>query len=75
MDPCTNHWYGIDCNYLGEIISMHFFENRVRGYFPTTFSDLINLRYLTILNDGIEHEGVENKYMNMIALWDDSLIG
>jgi hypothetical protein len=59
-DPCTNYWFGVTCNYKGNIIAIHFFENHLNGIFPSNFGNLKYLQHLTIANDGREHEGVDN---------------
>jgi hypothetical protein len=72
-DPCTNHWYGITCNTLGNIISVHLFENRINGLMPDSFGNLVHLKHLTLANDGREHEYVDNPHRNSIYLWNDKV--
>lgn len=73
-DPCINHWYGITCNRVGNIISFHMFENRIDGLMPDSFGDLKYLKHLTIANDGREHEYVDNPHRNSIYLWNKNAI-
>jgi hypothetical protein len=51
---------------------MHFFENHLKGVFPNNFGDLIYLKHLTIINDGLEHEGVVNPHRNHILAFHDA---
>lgn len=74
-DPCTNYWYGVICNKAGNVISLHFFENHIEGVFDSTFGNLVNLKHLTITNDGREHENVTNPHMNTVYMWDSTSIG
>ena len=33
-DPCQNNWFGVQCNYAGQVITLHFFENGLNGVLP-----------------------------------------
>ena len=63
-DPCLNHWYGVYCNNIAQVISLHFFENHLVGEVPPNFADLIHLRSLYIINGDISFEGAENVNRN-----------
>ena len=55
-DPCLNHWFGVRCNVWGQVIGLHFFENKLTGVISTTFGNLKNLRHLSIINGEREFE-------------------
>ena len=63
-DPCLNHWYGVYCNNIAQVISLHFFENHLVGGVSANFADLIHLRSLIIINGDISFEGAENVNRN-----------
>ena len=67
-DPCTNYWYGVRCNYLGNVIALNFFENSLNAQngFDDTFVNLINLMHLTIINGDTEFEWHNNTNKNVI---------
>ena len=52
---------------------MHLFENHVDGLMPDSFGNLINLKHLTLANDGREYQGVPNPHRNTIHLWNQNV--
>jgi hypothetical protein len=65
-DPCLNYWYGVGCNIYGHIISLHFFENKLVGYFDPSIQNLIYLKSLCIFNGQQEFEWTPNSHANVI---------
>jgi hypothetical protein len=53
---------------------LHFFENHLNGIIPDSFGNLVNLKHLSIFNDGRENEGVSNPNRNTIYLWNNNAI-
>lgn len=50
-DPCQNFWHGIQCNIYGNIITMVFGENKMRGILPTEIVNLKDLEEFILYNE------------------------
>ena len=60
-DPCQNFWYGIQCNLLGNIMSIVFGENRLIGLLPPEITNLKSLEELTIYNNFDSYSEYSNR--------------
>jgi hypothetical protein len=59
----------VTCDYNGNIIALHFFENALQGIFPDNIANLAYLLHLNIFNDGREHEYEDNMFKNTVHVW------
>lgn len=62
-DPCLNNWYGVTCNLRGNIVSLHFKQNRLHGIIPPEIQNLVNLKYLYIYNNFYQNEFEDANYI------------
>lgn len=50
-DPCVSHWVGIDCDTMGNIITLNLTHTGLRGPIPLALGRLTLLKYLDLGND------------------------
>ncbi|EQC32753.1 hypothetical protein SDRG_09725 [Saprolegnia diclina VS20] len=52
-DPCRDSWYGVHCNFEGNIVLLRLANNGLTGYLPPTFARLSALEELDVSSNAL----------------------
>jgi len=52
-DPCTQNWYSVTCDGIGNVVGLQLYNNNLRGTIPTEIGQLTNLSALYLSNNSL----------------------
>lgn len=66
-DPCLDEWYGIQCDRLGNVVSIDLYNNNLAGHFPDSFGQFPRLRSLDVSSNSMS-KPLPSTFSNLAAM-------